>query len=387
MTKWHVPVTVPAVCAMIFLFLTFFSLCQARNCDKEPDAPKGRRLRPLLTRSNSSKFSLDEAVQAHLTGLLTTRILPIIYSIILLIGLPANGLAFWILAAKTKKISSTLLLLNLSIADLLFGLVLPLKIFYHFYGNNWLFGEILCRATSALFYGNIYCSILFLMCISLDRYISLVHPFMARSLPRRKAAVCVSFAIWFVVIAAVIPFLLTQQSSSYANVDFTTCHDVEVKCKDNWLASYFLGLVILGFAIPFVVIVYCYGAILIKLMGKKKDLHHIICLFVLVLLTFVLCFSPSNILLFLHSLWDKQERHQHNELYIWYTIAQAFGSFSACIDPFIYYYTSKEFRTMVKSAVCCCKEEDRQTSGRTSDKPTSGRTSDKPILNQSISHH
>ncbi|XP_030068077.1 proteinase-activated receptor 3 [Microcaecilia unicolor] len=367
MTQQHVPVSAPAVCAMILLFHTFFSLCQTVNSDQESNLREGRVLRRNSTRNNSCKSCLDASNEAHLTGLVTTKILPIIYSIILLIGLPANGLAFWVLAAKTKKIPSTFLLMNLSIADLFFVLVLPLKVSYYFLGNNWLFGEILCRATSALFYGNIYCSILFLMCISVDRYISLVHPLMGRGLPRWKATVCVSFGIWFVVIAAVTPFLLQQQSSNYANVAFTTCHDVEVERSSDWFALYFLILVICGFTIPFVVTVYCYGAILIKLIWKKKDHRRVTCLLVLVLLTFILCFSPSNIMLFLHSLWYKQERHKHNQLYIWYTIAQALSSFSACIDPFIYYYASQEFRTMVKSAVCCCKKRNRQSSGRTSD--------------------
>ncbi|XP_029439847.1 proteinase-activated receptor 4-like [Rhinatrema bivittatum] len=374
MAEWHIP----AMYGFILLLLAF-SLSQADNCDKNSTLPKGRTLVAVLTRNNNcSKFSLDDSVKAHLTNLETTIILPAIYSIVLLIGLPANGVAFWVLAAKTKKSPSTFFLLNLAIADLMFALILPFKISYHFLGNNWLFGEALCRAVSALFYGNIYGSILFLMCISVDRYISLVHPFMARGLQRRKAALCVSFGIWLVVIAAVIPLLLKQQSSSYENVSFTTCHDVELECKDGCFSPYFLSLVILGFAIPFVVIVYCYGAILIKLIPKKKDHGPIIRLLALVLLSFILFFSPCNVLLFLQSLRAQQERLKDNQMYIWYTIAQALSSFNNCIDPFIYYYASRDFRAMVKSVVCCCKE---------TNKKTSGRTSETLILKKSISYN
>ncbi|KAM4748760.1 proteinase-activated receptor 4-like [Rhinophrynus dorsalis] len=340
----------------VIIFLTFSTVSSAGCLNgKITDIPnqKGRVTRLRQDKCNASILDLD--IQENLEHPISTIMVPSVYSFVLLLGLPANGIAFWVLTFKTKKVPSSLLLLNLAAADLLFLLALPLKIAYHFLGNKWIFGEIVCRIVTAVFYGNMYCSVFFLMAISIDRYIALVHPFSAKCLRGWRSSIIISVGIWLVVAVGVSIFLVVPQTRRFETPSITTCHEIWATCKGyDWYTKYFIGLFAVGFAIPLVVIVSCYVRILIVLVKSRGSHRHVIQLILLVLVTFILFFTPSNILLLLHYL--ESEWECHNQLYIWYTVALSLTSFNCCIDPFVYYYMSQDFRTMVKEAFCGGKD-------------------------------
>lgn len=67
-------------------------------------------------------------------------------------------------------------LINLSVADLLYIATLPLWIDYFLHHDNWIHGQESCKLFGFIFYTNIYVSIAFLCCISLDRYLAVAYP-------------------------------------------------------------------------------------------------------------------------------------------------------------------------------------------------------------------
>ncbi|XP_075061479.1 proteinase-activated receptor 3-like [Mixophyes fleayi] len=340
-----------ALCTIVIL-LTLLSVSKAA-CTKA--AKKGRG---FLQTCNDSRLDID--IQKHLASTISTNIIPSFYTVVFLIGLPANGIALWVLIFKAKKIPSTLLLINLAAADLLLMLALPFKIAYHFLGNNWIFGDAMCIVVTAVFYGNMYCSIFFLTAISIDRYFALVHPFYSKGLRGWRSSTSISIGIWLAVIAGVSAFFFVPQTKTFIIPDITTCHEVWVHCSGyDWYTKYFIGLFIVGFVIPLVVILFCYVPILVTLAKKKGSHRHVIRLLLLVLLIFILCFTPSNILLILHYL--ETDRECHNQLYLWYIMALSVTTLNSCIDPFIYYYMSNDFWTMVKDTLCISKEGNRES--------------------------
>ncbi|XP_031443213.1 proteinase-activated receptor 4-like [Clupea harengus] len=143
----------------------------------------------------------------------TTVLLPILYLVAFVVGLPSNLVALWVLLFRTKKQPSTILLINLTTCDLLLLVVLPFRIAYHFHGNNWTLGEPLCRLVIAVFYGNTYGSVLSLALISFDRYLALVHPIGEMALRSYRFSVYMCIAAWAVVVAAMAPLLATQQTN------------------------------------------------------------------------------------------------------------------------------------------------------------------------------
>ena len=144
----------------------------------------------------------------------TTVLLPILYLVAFVVGLPSNLVALWVLLFRTKKQPSTILLINLTTCDCWWCCPsaspqrLPTTI-----GNNWTLGEPLCRLVIAVFYGNTYGSVLSLALISFDRYLALVHPIDGRALRSYRFSVYMCIAAWAVVVAAMAPLLATQQTN------------------------------------------------------------------------------------------------------------------------------------------------------------------------------
>uniref|UniRef100_A0A8C3K738 G-protein coupled receptors family 1 profile domain-containing protein n=1 Tax=Calidris pygmaea TaxID=425635 RepID=A0A8C3K738_9CHAR len=325
---------------------------------------KGRVLIPLTPQEEAKCPSVS--VEAFLNSTLTTHLLPALYSVVLLVGLPTNALACWVLVANFRRCSSTLFLLNLASADLLFVLLLPFKISYHLLGNHWVFGDYLCRTTMAFFYGNMYSSILFLTCIGLERYISVVHPFLWKGSSWMWGKVCVCVGIWLVVGLGMSPLLFHSQIRHISSLNITTCHDVLGKDKHMFLAYYFLSLVGVGFGLPFVLMTISYSCILVRLLAKGRQHRQLVCVLALVFLVFILCFTPSNVLLFIHYMLEA--KGCHNVTYKWYIMALVLSAFNNCFDPFVYFYVSKDFRGWVRDAMSCCSGRLKTSSGRASEK-------------------
>ncbi|NXX41087.1 PAR2 protein, partial [Tricholaema leucomelas] len=238
---------------------------------------------------------------------------------------------------------------------------------YHLLGNHWPFGELLCRALVASFYGNLYGSILFVTCVGLERYVSVVHPFAWKgsSWTWGKAALCL--LIWLGVGLGMSPLLLQAQTRRLPSLNVTTCHDLLGEEQHRQLANYFFFLVGLGFGLPFVLMTISYSCILARLLGKGGRHGRVARLLALVLLVFLLCFTPSNVLLFIHSLL-KASRCSINLSYVLYTVALLLSAFSSCFDPFLYFYSSQDFRSWLRRSGSCCLPGLETSSGRTSEK-------------------
>lgn len=321
-----------------------------------------------------------EDIQAATTVLLV----PLLYLISFVLGFPTNLLALWVLLFRTKKFPSTILLVNLTCCDLLLLLVLPFRIIYHFQGNNWVLGEGLCRVLIALFYGNMYGSVICLMLIAVDRYVALVHPFGAKTFRSRKTSILMSVMVWIVVLIAAVPLLASQQSYMINSLSITTCHDaLPEKDQENYILPYFFTLFFLCFLLPLFVVVFCYSAVLRTLVAAGSRYAHPTRVTALVLVVFIVCLLPSNILLLMHYSkffythdrskdYDDYEpenvdhESSYNRLYVPYMISLAVSTFNSCIDPFIFYYVSEDFREKARKSLCCLKTVYESSSGSSS---------------------
>nr|XP_025845574.1 proteinase-activated receptor 4 [Vulpes vulpes] len=247
-----------------------------------PHSPHLRSFPGQPWANNSEILEIPESSRALLLGWVATRLVPAVYGLALLVGLPANGLALWVLATRVPRLPSTTLLMNLAAADLLLALTLPLRIAYHLQDRHWPFGEAACRATTAALYGHMYGSVLLLAAISLDRYLGVVHPLRALTLRGWRLAAGL--------------------------------------CALAWLAAAALALHALG-------------------------------LTALVLASALAFFVPSNTLLLLH--YSDPGPDAWGDLYAAYVPSLALSTLNSCVDPFIYYYVSAEFRDKVRERLLC----------------------------------
>ncbi|MBN3320674.1 PAR4 protein, partial [Atractosteus spatula] len=324
------------------------------------------------------KNFLNASSQSTLTGPVATLIIPIVYTVVFLVGLPANAVALWVLLTKVKKLPSVILLVNLALADLLLILFLPFKAVYYFLGSHWTFGEPMCRIVTAAIYGNMYCSILCLMLISIDRYISLVHPFSAKSFRSRMLAISTCAVAWATAIAAMAPFVLNKQSYPINGTDLIICHDVLPESLNTGLFIYYFSFLSgFGFLVPFISILFCYVSIVFSMIRHKERFARTIKITILVLTVFTVCYIPSHVILLLHYFRDKA--WQDPLLYLAYMIGLALSTFNSAIDPFLYYYVSDDFRAKVKGALVGLRTQE-STQGSQTTQQSSNKMKSEEII-------
>ncbi|XP_035523346.1 proteinase-activated receptor 3 [Morone saxatilis] len=296
---------------------------------------------PISSQSPPRLQLLSNSTAGYLRSPLTTRVIPIIYLLVAAVGIPANIAILCMLATKIRKVSSAILYCSLALSDLLLLLSLFFKAHYHLHGNNWVLGEAACRVVTACFYGNLYCSAQTLACISIKRYLAVVHPFMYKSLPKRMCTARVSVAVWGAFVAAVVPELIVQQSYFLSDLGSITCHDVLPLDQQShiFLLYYNLFLNIFGLLVPLVITVVCYSRIVCELNRSNLDWAMYIKASSLVFVIFLVCFTPAGVLHFLH--YVQLFANGTESLYLYFKVAVCLCCLHACLDPFLFLIMSK----------------------------------------------
>ncbi|XP_044029718.1 proteinase-activated receptor 3 [Siniperca chuatsi] len=300
---------------------------------------------PILSPSPPALQSLSNSTVRYLRSPLSTRVIPIIYMLVIAVGIPANVAILCTMATKVRKVSSAILYLSLAVSNLFLLLSLFFKAHYHLHGNHWVLGEAACRVVTACFYGNLYCSAQTLACISIKRYLAVVHPFMYKRLPKRMFAAWVSLAVWGVFGAAVVPEFLIQQSYWLPQVGRITCHDVLPLDYDShiFLLYYNLFLTFFGLLVPLVVTVVCYARIVCELNRSHLDWAMYIKTSSLVFVIFLVCFAPAGALHLLH--YGQLIVDGTESLYVYFKVAVCLCCLHACLDPFLFLLMSKSARS------------------------------------------
>lgn len=188
-------------------------------------------------------------------------LIPSLYGVICALGIVGNTLAVCVLAQvgdRRRTVANTFML-NLCVSDLLFLLSLPLWAVYYSLGYHWPFGWLACKLCGGLLSLNLYASIFFITCMSVDRYLATLHPIhsqKARS-PRHARLVCV--LVWTLAFASSVPTLVLRDTRHVEEWGVEAC--VILYPHHGW----FLGLawmkMLLGFLLPMVIITSCYCAI------------------------------------------------------------------------------------------------------------------------------
>lgn len=264
------------------------------------------------------------------------------------INLSGNGLSMWLLLFRTSPKSPTIIfMINLTLTDLALGTALPFQISYQLHGYHWTLGSKMCSFLTLVFYTNMYCSILTMMAIGIDRYLGIARPMLFRQYRRKKTVAVFSCVLmWTLVLGVLYPLMTTDLTYDVPELGITTCFDVLKKkmlpSLSAW-AAFLFSMVFILFFFPFCVTTFCYISVIRCLArdsktGQKK---RAIRLAIVVLLVFVLCFAPNNILLLTHSV---MRLFYGKSLYMAYKLSLCFSCVNSCLDPFIYYFASKDFR-------------------------------------------
>ncbi|XP_067339637.1 proteinase-activated receptor 1-like [Channa argus] len=342
--------------------------------------------------SNTSRSDISEEALLFLKGTVSTVLMPSFYTLVCLISVPINMCAVLAFSRRIRpKKPSAIYMLNLACADLLLGLLLPFKISYHFGGNNWIFGPIMCRIVTGAFYWNMYCSVLLVACISVDRLLAVVYPINSLTWRRPWNARLACVTMWILSLAGSVPLVLSEQTYHLKQLDITTCHDVQTSHQLIWFYKvYFVTLCCILFFLPLLITVVSYTRVIWSLSrvpqgvpGRSRRKTRAVVMALTVLAMFVLCFTPTNCLLLAHYLQFNEDMTQEapDGSYAAYLVFMCFGSLSCLLDPVIYYFGSSQCQRQLSSTMRCQKSA--EVSGISHTSSSSYRSSSRMILKSS----
>ncbi|CAI9605938.1 unnamed protein product [Staurois parvus] len=261
------------------------------------------------------------------------------------------AIVIFLVKMKVRK-PAVVYMLNLAAADVLLVSVLPFYIVYRFSGSNWIFGEGMCHFVMAAFYCNMYCSVLLMTSISVDRFLAIVYP--VRSLPWRTVtrAWRVCGVIWVISLASTVPLLIQQQTMFQPVLGITMCHDYQhFGAYYIFGFFYFCTVFSLYNFLPLFITTFCYIGIIRSLSRSKFDRTHkrsrAIRLSVVVLSVFLLCFGPVNVIYLIY--YKKLNKNNDFTLYRTYILSSSISSINCCLDPLIYYFASSQSQRHVCS--------------------------------------
>ncbi|XP_068422895.1 proteinase-activated receptor 1 [Clinocottus analis] len=322
-------------------------------------------------------YRVSEDTRVFLQGRLSTSFVPTVYTIVFIISVPLNlvALVMFMRHVRPRK-PAVIYMLNLACADLLFGLLLPFKIAYHYNGNNWIYGSVMCRVVTAAFYCNMYCSVLLMTCISIDRFLAVVYPMNSlvwRS-PQTASAVCA--AMWLLALGGVAPLLISGQTLYLSDLGITTCHDVQDVGQLQAYYVYFFPIYSsIFFFIPLVFTAVCYVRIIQALAAANVENRfrktRAVVMAAVVLVVFVVCFTPTNIILMVH--YVQLSHKSTDSSYQAYLLSMCVGSLSCCLDPVLYYFASSQCQRQVAALLRCQRLARAKSSSETQSTRTSGQ--------------
>lgn len=284
----------------------------------------------------------------------------IVFSIVFIVGLIMNIVAMYIFTCTLKvRNETTTYMMNLVVSDLLFVLTLPLRAFY-FIRKDWPFGGLLCKLSVSLFYTNMYGSILFLTCISVDRFLAIVYPFRSRELRTKRNAKIVCVAVWILVLSGSLPtgFLL-DSTPSQSNSDAKYCFEnFSSKQWKSHLSKMVIFIETVGFFLPLLLNVFCSVMVLQKLRkpqtvarGGKLNKTKILRMIMVHLFIFCFCFIPYNVNLVFYSLVRTKTLQGcavESVVRTIYPIALCIAVSNCCFDPIVYYFTSETIQNSIR---------------------------------------
>lgn len=284
--------------------------------------------------SNNSTCNTEEV------DLLIQPLELIIYVPIFVLGIILNAIALWVFCFDFKKWTvSTIYMINLALMDLLLLLQLPFKM--HATNNHWSADKRhFCSFLESLYFMAMYGSIYIIMCISVDRYLGICHPFHAKQFRSKKGARIVCLLIWGFVIAATSPVYTFRQAGSK---DFHCFHGFSNK---GWHPVLIVCLEMFGFLLPAFVLICC-SVQSIRTLRDPKLSRTPVRIIYSSLCAFLVPFTPCHIAIFLQFLVRSSiisECESRKKISLFLQLSLSLANITCCLDAIFYYFVAKEVR-------------------------------------------
>lgn len=317
------------------------------------------QVKPQMERENLTDSLESNSTECPTIDDFRNQVYSTSYSLITVLGLVGNGFALVVLLRTNHKSSPFhVYMLNLAVSDLLCVMTLPLRVFYYVNKGQWNQGDFLCRISSYALYVNLYCSIYFMVAMSITRFLAIVFPVKNLGLVTENRARLVCAGIWVLICLLSSPFLMSGQHYD-KETNKTKCfelprgHGVQKLIVLNYLS------LVVGFVLPFLVILICYTGIVRALMSRTQAARRqrgtgskAIRMIVIVLLTFLVSFMPYHVQRTVHlSFLSRKDTTCSEKIAMQKSVVVTLclAAANSCFDPLLYFFSGEGFRSRLSS--------------------------------------
>uniref|UniRef100_A0A8B9PD48 C-C chemokine receptor type 10 n=1 Tax=Apteryx owenii TaxID=8824 RepID=A0A8B9PD48_APTOW len=296
---------------------------------------------------------------------------PAVYLLLSLLGAVGNGLVLLTHTRYRRARSITdVCLLHLALSDLLLLLTLPFAVTVTLQG--WAPGTAACKALQGLYALNFYSGFLFLTCISVDRYVAIVRvPAACRLRPRaRRYGWLAAGLAWLLALLLALPQFVYGRAEQHQ--DLWLCRVVFPPAISRAArGATNLAQVVLGFAVPFLVMACCYAAVARTLLAARgAQPHRALRVLLALVLVFVALQLPHSLMVLLDTAellasWEAscaQSRRKDLAL----LVTGGLACLRCCLNPLLYAFLGQRFRRelwLLASDAGCVRPLDPRCSG------------------------
>ncbi|KAM9792083.1 melanin-concentrating hormone receptor 1 [Neosynchiropus ocellatus] len=285
-------------------------------------------------------------------------ILPVIFSIICILGIMGNFIVIYTIMKKTKcrarQSVPDIFILNMSIVDVLFLLGMPFLLHQLLGDGTWHFGATLCTVITALDSNSQIVSTYILTAMTFDRYLATVHPIRFNYIRTPYVAVLVIVLVWVLSLFTIMPVWMYAGLMPLTE-DLVACALLlpNPVTDTYWFTLYQFFL---AFAIPLAIICVVFLKILQHMSTSVAPLpprslrvrtRKVTRMAVTICLAFFICWAPYYILQLVHLGVQKPSIAFSYA----YNIAISMGYANSCINPFIYIMLSETFKRQLLRAL------------------------------------
>ncbi|XP_056385298.1 C3a anaphylatoxin chemotactic receptor isoform X2 [Hyla sarda] len=309
------------------------------------------------------------------------------YTFTFLLGVPGNIMVLWVTGVKMKRTVNTIWFWNLAVADIMCCLSLPFSAIQLYY-NEWLYGAALCKIIPAIVILNMFASIFTLVAISIDRCVQVVLPVWAQNHRSLRMAWFICLVIWILSFIMSMPAFLYRHLSTDHNI--TSCehqfggHDdaiyedavdsidfvyngffshnesdvsstIGLELPDFGLHTHIsnaevtvtVSRMLFGFLFPLLIIAACYIRLALKVQNSRflkvgrKTTKVVWC----IILAFCFTWAPYHIIGMVLLYVQNPITKNLNDI----SVALAFCN--SCINPVLYVFMGKDFKTKMKQSL------------------------------------
>ncbi|XP_063291534.1 probable G-protein coupled receptor 33 [Pelobates fuscus] len=279
----------------------------------------------------------------------------LILFITFLFGLVVNNLYLWVLGFRLSKTVNSIWFFHFILANLVFTYILPFIAVYMLTYPHWVLGLVMCKLLNSLISVAMFESVFILTIISIDRYLLVFHPHWYRRHMTPRFATIICILIWGLAIICSSPYIVFRQlrkenTTTFCENDYTLSRKWDSQHRQlNTKWSLFTFHIVVGYLLPFSVILVCYLRIALKMkkekMARTSKPYKII---TIAILSFFVCWLPYHLW---YGMSIEKGRFKESTLGALKILTTCLTCLNFCFTPIFYLFIVDSFKKVFKKSI------------------------------------